>query len=50
MSQPQGFDPYVVTSDFIQEPPKSLWAALRKIGPGIILAGSIIGSGELLCC
>ena len=23
-------------------------AALRKIGPGIILAGSIIGSGELM--
>jgi manganese transport protein len=48
MSQPSGFDPYVVTSEFIQEPPESLWAALRKIGPGIILAGSIIGSGELL--
>ena len=30
------------------DPPRHLWAALRKIGPGIILAGSIIGSGELL--
>ena len=32
----------------IQDPPKSLWVALTKIGPGIILAGSIIGTGELL--
>jgi Mn2+/Fe2+ NRAMP family transporter len=32
----------------LQAPPQSLWSALRKIGPGIILAGSIIGSGELL--
>jgi manganese transport protein len=48
MSQADRSDPYEVSSDFIQEPPQSLWAALRKIGPGIILAGSIIGSGELL--
>ena len=26
----------------------TLWAALRQIGPGIILAGTIVGSGELL--
>lgn len=31
-----------------QDPPTSLWQALRKVGPGIILAGSIVGSGELL--
>src|SRR5207244_8138883 len=41
-------DPYLLTDDAIQAPPKSLLAALAKIGPGIILAGSIIGSGELL--
>jgi Mn2+/Fe2+ NRAMP family transporter len=35
-------------SDAVQEPPATLWLALRQIGPGIILAGSIIGSGELL--
>src|SRR5262245_51239599 len=35
-------------SDALQEPPATLWHALRKIGPGIILAGSIIGTGELL--
>src|SRR5262245_42422631 len=41
-------DPYLLTDDSIQEPPKSLTSALMQIGPGIILAGSIIGSGELL--
>src|SRR5438876_6250525 len=41
-------DPYLLTGDAIAAPPISLWSALAKIGPGIILAGSIIGSGELL--
>ena len=42
------FDPYALPPEAIEEPPVSLWAALRKIGPGIILAGTIVGSGELL--
>jgi Mn2+/Fe2+ NRAMP family transporter len=41
-------DPYFMPADALREPPATLWLALRKIGPGIILAGSIIGSGELL--
>src|ERR1041384_6083453 len=41
-------DPYHLTDDAIKEPPKSLLAALAKIGPGIVLAGSIVGSGELI--
>lgn len=41
-------DPYHLTDDAIREPPQSLWRALLQIGPGIVLAGSIIGSGELL--
>ncbi|MBC7821795.1 MAG: Nramp family divalent metal transporter, partial [Planctomycetaceae bacterium] len=48
MSEAAEYDPYAMPTDAIQEPPVSLWAALRKIGPGIILAGSIVGSGELL--
>lgn len=32
----------------IEEPPQSLGRALRKIGPGLILAGSIVGTGELI--
>jgi manganese transport protein len=35
-------------TDAIQDPPATLWKAFRKIGPGIILAGSIVGSGELI--
>ncbi len=42
------FDPYALPISAIQEPPTNLWAALRKIGPGIILAGTIVGSGELI--
>ncbi len=48
MSGAARYDPYAMPPDSIREPPQSLWAALRKIGPGIILAGSIVGSGELL--
>jgi manganese transport protein len=42
------YDPYALPTGAIREPPGSLWLALRQIGPGIILAGSIIGTGELL--
>lgn len=48
MSEDTEYDPYALPAEDIQEPPHSLWAALRKIGPGIILAGTIVGSGELL--
>lgn len=48
MPTDETLDPYRITDETIREPPKSLWTALRQIGPGIILAGSIIGSGELL--
>ena len=41
-------DADVTPQSAIQEAPESLWAALRQIGPGIILAGSIVGSGELI--
>jgi Mn2+/Fe2+ NRAMP family transporter len=48
MTEAAHYDPYAMPADAVREPPVSLWAALRKIGPGIILAGSIVGSGELL--
>src|SRR5215203_2630820 len=41
-------DPYVLTPDAIEPPPASLAAALRRIGPGMVLAASIVGSGELI--
>ncbi|HVJ67372.1 MAG TPA: Nramp family divalent metal transporter, partial [Caulifigura sp.] len=42
------FDPYALPPEAIEDPPTSMWTALRKIGPGIILAGTIVGSGELI--
>lgn len=32
----------------IAEPPSSLWGTLLKIGPGLIIAANIVGSGELI--
>lgn len=29
-------------------PPTTLWGTLRKLGPGLIVAASIVGSGELI--
>ncbi len=48
MSEPEAFDPYALPADAIAVPPESLWDALKKIGPGIVLTGSIVGSGELI--
>jgi len=32
----------------VREPPRTLFGILRTLGPGLILAGSIVGSGELI--
>jgi len=32
----------------IREPPRTLGATLLRLGPGMIIAGSIVGSGELI--
>src|SRR5205814_9896015 len=41
-------DPYRLDPRDIADPPTSLAGALRRVGPGIILAASIVGSGELI--
>lgn len=41
-------DPYRLTPEDVSEPPRTLGAILRRIGPGIILASSIVGTGELI--
>ena len=41
-------DPYRLTPEDVCEPPETLGAILRRIGPGIILASSIVGTGELI--
>lgn len=41
-------DGYVLTHDAIESPPVSFSSAIRRIGPGMVLAASIVGSGELI--
>src|SRR5262244_470255 len=41
-------DPYRLRPEDVAEPPQSIPGILRKTGPGIILAASIVGSGELI--
>ena len=41
-------DAYVITSDAIEAPPATIGGALRRVGPGMVLAASIVGSGELI--
>ncbi len=41
-------DPYQLDPTAIENPPLSARDTLRKIGPGMILAASIVGSGELI--
>ncbi len=47
-SQTATADPYRLDPSAISDPPHSLTAILKKIGPGIILCASIVGSGELI--
>lgn len=48
MNEPTGIDLYALPPDAIQEPPRTFFRALRQIGPGLILAASIVGTGELI--
>jgi Mn2+/Fe2+ NRAMP family transporter len=41
-------DLYALPADKIREPPRTLATAIRQIGPGLILAASIVGTGELI--
>lgn len=41
-------DPYQPGPEDISEPPSSFFGALRRIGPGVVLAAAIVGSGELI--
>lgn len=41
-------DPYAYAAADVKDPPTGLFQILRRIGPGMILAASIVGSGELI--
>jgi manganese transport protein len=45
---PQSSDPYLLTPDAIEAPPTSVADSLRRVGPGMVLAAAIVGSGELI--
>lgn len=44
----QKSDPYTLSSESIKEPPSSIAASIKYLGPGMILSASIVGSGELI--
>jgi Mn2+/Fe2+ NRAMP family transporter len=41
-------DLYALPADAVREPPRTIFRAIRQIGPGLILAASIVGTGELI--
>jgi Mn2+/Fe2+ NRAMP family transporter len=41
-------DPYTIQAGLTREPPTTLLGRLRNLGPGIVVTGSIVGSGEIL--
>ncbi len=45
---PSSSDTASGTGRRIQEPPRTFLGTLRQIGPGLIIAGAIVGSGELI--
>ncbi len=42
------FDPYALRAEEVEEPPPTAGRALSRLGPGMVLAASIVGSGELI--
>ena len=41
-------DPYQFRQEEVADPPRTLVEILKKIGPGMIMAAAIVGSGELI--
>jgi manganese transport protein len=41
-------DLYSMPADAVQEPPHTFFKSIRQVGPGLILAASIVGTGELI--
>jgi manganese transport protein len=41
-------DLYAMSPEAVKEPPQAFSQAIRQIGPGLILAASIVGTGELI--
>lgn len=41
-------DAHNVVVDLVEAPPRSIGGILLRLGPGLVIAGSIVGSGELI--
>ena len=41
-------DPYALHPEDVRKPPADRWSTIRQLGPGLLLTGSIVGSGELI--
>jgi Mn2+/Fe2+ NRAMP family transporter len=41
-------NPYEFRAEDVEVPPRTFDATMRRIGPGLILTASIVGSGELI--
>ncbi len=49
MAEPSSVvNPYAYDNSAIETPPTTLRGALRRVGPGLVLTASIVGSGELI--
>jgi Mn2+/Fe2+ NRAMP family transporter len=44
----RAFDPYALRAEEVEDPPPTVWRAVSRLGPGMVLAASIVGSGELI--
>ena len=44
----ESYDPYALPPEAIEAPPTRFGMILRQVGPGLILAGAIVGTGELI--
>lgn len=42
------FNPYARHPDETREPPIGLWNTIKFLGPGLILVGTVVGSGEII--
>ncbi len=53
MSDPKGgprpdADPYALRPEDVEDPPSTVVRGLSRLGPGMVLAAAIVGSGELI--
>lgn len=46
--EPVAGDPYTLDARAVREAPRTLWGALREAGPGLVLAGAVVGAGEIV--